>query len=716
MRLLLIAALTPLPLLAQQRAVPFTPGMVITSSTRIAPGTYRIPPGDSVAITVRGTGVTVDLRGVELVGDTVRMRPDRFVGTGILVDGGARITIRGVRIRGVKHAIVARGTRTLRLLDNDLSHNQKPRLYSGIEKESLVDWLSFHQNEKGEWQRFGAGIYLEGVVGGELRGNTVRQGMNGLMMTRIDSLLVWNNDVSYNSGLGIGMYRSSHNRIEHNRIDWNVRGYSHGFYNRGQDSAGLLMYEQSSHNVVAHNSVTHSGDGLFLWAGQQTMDTGQGGANDDLFYGNDFSHAPTNGIEATFSRNAFVRNRVEENWHGIWGGYSYETVILGNTFRHNAEAIAIEHGQEIRIAGNRFEGDTTAIRLWWNPIAPSDWGYPKYRDTRSRDYVVLGNTFDGTRNAMRVENTLRYRADGNTFTGVDTLTRTRGDTSGWSFTASRTPAPTPIPARYIVPKRRGGINPMIPDGPGRGRRTIIVDEWGPYDGRSPKLWPVGRSDQSPQPLRVLGPAGTWRLAALDGVMATSAEAGKVGDTLVVVPTKGREHDWSVQLEYVGARTVSPFGEVTPAGHPVRFGWQRFRPAATWRLDFARSDTTGAQPAILSPAPEAIGNVVASRDTTLLDLTWYRSPAKEIPAERLVTRAEATMTLAPGTYLLRTIADDAVRVWVDGRLVIDDWTPGESRVREATFTGGGTHRVVVMHWQKDGWYELRVDVAPVSAPE
>lgn len=712
----LLLALIPLPLLAQQRTVPFTPGMVITSSTRLAPGTYRIPPGDSVAITVRGTGITVDMRGVELVGDTVRTRPDRFPGTGILVDGGARITIRGARIRGVKHAIVARGTRTLRLLDNDLSHNQKPRLHSGVEKESLVDWLSFHQNEKGEWQRFGAGIYLDGVTGGELRGNTVRQGMNGLMMTRTDSLLVWNNDFSYNSGLGIGMYRSSHNRIEHNRIDWNVRGYSHGFYNRGQDSAGLLMYEQSSHNVVAHNSVTHGGDGLFLWAGQQTMDGGQGGANDNLFYGNDFSHAPTNGIEATFSRNAFVRNRVEENWHGVWGGYSYETVILGNTFRDNAEAIAIEHGQDIRIAGNTFDGDTTAIRLWWNPIAPSDWGYPKHRDTRSRDYVVLGNSFTGTRTAMRVEHTLRYRADGNVFTRVDTLTRTCGDTTGWSFTASSTPAPVPIPARYIVPKRRGGINPMIPDGPGRGRQTIIVDEWGPYDGRSPKLWPVGRSDRSPQPLRVLGPAGTWRLAALDGVMATSAEAGKVGDTLVVVPTAGREHDWSVELEYVGARSVSPFGVVTPAGQPVRFGWRRFLPAATWRLDFARSDTMGTQPAILSPAPEAIGNVVASRDTTRLDLTWYRPPAKEIPAERLLTRAEATMTLAPGTYLLRTIADDAVRVWVDGRLVIDDWTPGESRVREATFAGGGTHRVVVVHWQKDGWYELRLDVVSASAPE
>ena len=93
------------------------------------------------------------------------------------------------------------------------------------------------------------------------------------------------------------MYRASWNRILHNKIDWCVRGYSHGVYNRGQDSAGILIYEQSSNNVFAYNSVTHGGDGFFLWAGQNTMDTGRGGCDDNLLYGNDFSHAPTNGIE-----------------------------------------------------------------------------------------------------------------------------------------------------------------------------------------------------------------------------------------------------------------------------------------------------------------------------------------------------------------------------------------------------------------------------------
>ncbi len=703
-RLRLLAACLAVPALlsAQQRSVPYTPGMVITASTRITPGTYHIPSGDSVGIVIRGDGITVDLRGVELVGDSVRTHPDRFTGTGISIDGGRNVTVRGARIRGVKHGLIARGTHTLRLLDNDLSYNQKPRLYSGIEKESLVDWMSFHQNEKGEWLRFGAGIYLDGVTGGEIKGNTARQGTNGLMMTRTDSLLVWNNDLSFNSALGLGMYRSSHNRIEHNRIDWNVRGYSHGFYHRGQDSAGLLMYEQSSHNVIAHNSATHSGDGLFLWAGQHTMDTGQGGANDNLFYGNDFSHAPTNGIETTFSRNVFVRNRVEENWHGVWGGYSYQSVFLGNTFRNNDEAIAIEHGQDNRIVGNTFEGDTTAIRLWWNRLEPSDWGYPRVRDTRSRDMVILGNTFRDHQNALRIENTQRVRIAGNRFTQVDTLVRTAGDTSGWIRTPSATGqvAPVSIPARYIVAKRRGGNNAMIPEGARRGRATIIVDAWGPYDGQSPKLWPVGRSDQSPQPLRVLGPPGAWRVVELDGVMALSTETGVVGDTLSVVPTGGREHDWGVELEYLGERTVSPFGEVSAASAPVRFGWTRFVPQIHWALEFR-------------PSPglpfDSTAKVVATMDTTHLDLTWYRPPLPEIPQAGVRTTARGTVTLAPGQYTIRTIADDAVWVFLDGKVILEDPVPGESRVKEVTFEATGTHELVVQHWQRDGWYELRVDI-------
>src|SRR5207247_2983301 len=152
---------------------------------------------------------------------------------------------------------------------------------------SLVDWLSFHHNEKDEWLRFGAAIYLQDVTGADLRNNTAVDGMNGLMLVRSTGVVVRDNNFSFNSGLGIGLYRSSDDTIVHNRLDYDVRGYSHGVYSRGQDSAGLLIYEQSCRNIVADNSLTHRGDGVVLWAGHTTMDSRSGGATANLFSGND---------------------------------------------------------------------------------------------------------------------------------------------------------------------------------------------------------------------------------------------------------------------------------------------------------------------------------------------------------------------------------------------------------------------------------------------
>ena len=712
LHLWLIAVALPAPLAAQRPAVPFVNGMVITRSVHIRPGRYLAPAGDSGAITVRGNNITVDLRGVELIGSNDRHHPDKFAGTAIRIVAGSRVTVQGARIRGYKVGIIARGVSRLRLLDNDLSDNWRPRLYSGIEKESLVDWLSYHHNEQDEWLRYGTAMYLVDVKGSEVKGNTARRGMNGLMLVRTTGTRVWNNDFSFNSGLGVGMYRASFDTLMHNRIDWNVRGYSHGFFNRGQDSAGLLMFEQSSNNIVAYNSVTHGGDGLFLWAGQSTMDTGQGGANDNLFYGNDFSHAPTNGMEATFSRNAFVNNRVEENWHGLWGGYSYNSVIFGNHFARNVEAIAIEHGQDNAISDNRFTKDTTAIHLWWNKLEPSEWGYPKHRDTRSKGYTIDNNDFDGVRLALRLDNTQQVGGNGNRFVGVDSLVRASGDTSRifpfWLEGADLDVAP--IPAEYQVTRLRGGIDPMIPDAAPRGRKTIIVDEWGPYEWKSPKLWPVGRSDAAPQTLRVLGPAGRWRVVAREGVATLSSESGRIGDTLVITPAAGRTADYRVELEYRGVATISPFGERTAASAPVRFGWARYLPAASWHLRFIAWDSV-ATPRTDDAAIARVlsGAEVATMDTTRLDLTWYAPPNKAIPQARALTEATATVTLAPGNYLLRTISDDAVQVYLDDQLVLSDWTPGESHAKEATFTATGTHRFRVVHLQVDGWYELRLDI-------
>lgn len=661
---LLAAALAVMAPFAQGSTV-IRAGLVIDRSTTLRRGAYRIPSAslEAPVITIRGSNLDLDLSGVELIGSPDTATPDKYQGLAILIDGGEHVSIRNAKIRGFKVGILARNVKDLRIEGNDVSRNWKQRLYSRVEKESLVDWMSYHQNEKDEWLRYGAGIYLTDIDGGRIDRNVARQGQNGLMITRSRNLSIWNNDFSFLSSLGIGMYRVTDSKVMHNRIDWCVRGYSHGFYNRGQDSAGLLMYEQSSRNVVAYNSITHSGDGLFLWAGQSTMDTGQGGSNDNLFYGNDFSHAPTNGIEATFSRNRFINNRVEENWHGVWGGYSFDSVIAGNTFARNQEAIAIEHGQNNVIASNTFTGDDIGIRLWANETQDPTWGYAKNRDTRSRDYTVAANTMTGVKTPTQITRTENVVVDG-------------------PVAAPALPAP---PERII-----DGIDAMLPPGARRGREFIIIDEWGPYDWTTPKLWPAGRTDDTPLKLRVLGPPQKWTLHSIHGATA-SVRSGSIPGEITVTPENRRLVDFTLTLRDTAGRD---------------FSYSRFFAPIDWRLRFF--DTSGSKTPVPDMALLSAQTPILETTSDRIDYLSGRAIATGLPNDHLAMIGEGVVDLPKGSFVLRTISDDGIRVWVDGKLVIDRWDVHESIVDEAPIAAG-RHGLRVEYFEHVSWAELRVEI-------
>ena len=699
---LLLVYLLPVTVLAQVRP---RAGMIITRSTRFAAGTYRVPGReslDSALITVRGNDIVLDMRGVTLEGIAPDSDPDASRGVAILVDGGAHVTIRGATLRGYKVAILARGTRGLVLEHDDVSYNWKPRLFSLVEHESLADWLSFHHNENREWLRFGAGIFLEDVHGGSVTSSRAVQGMNGLLLVRSDSLRITHNSFSFNSGLGIGLYRSSDNLIAYNFVDYDVRGYSHRFYHRGQDSAGILMFEQSCRNNVVWNSVTHGGDGFFLWAGQTTMDSGTGGANDNFLYGNDFSYAPANGVEATFSRNVVANNVLAGNDYGVWGGYSFESEIVNNVFRDNRVGVAIEHGQDNTIQGNAFMRDTTAVWLWGDPIAPSDWGYPKRRDTRSQRYAIDTNLFEQNRVALRVRQTDSLVASGNTINLVDSALVAR-DTSGVHVQHAVVPAAGQqfsFSATDIYQARAdstGGERVLPRSGVSiKDRSAIVVDEWGPYDWGSPKLWPVDSAHAVPLRLAVLGLSGTWRLVAQRGLAASPADHGAVGDTISVTPSD--PSDWQVTLEMRSPIAMATSrGRRIPPNTPWRFSYGRFEPRMDWDVRFYPLADTA-----------TLTTPLATGHWPRLDLMWYRPTIQGLRQDSFATLATTSVTLAPGTYSLRTISDDAIRVWVDGTLVIDDWTPHESKVDHAVIAAG-THAIRVLHYQLDGWTELRVEI-------
>jgi len=687
---------------AQAPELVLTPGLVISTSVRVKPGTYRLPGSDAAsAVTIRGSNITVDMAGVVIEGGEPFADPDGYVGTGIAIDGGDHVTLKGATIRGYKVAILARRSPFLHLTGNDLSYNWKQRLWSGIEKESLVDWMSYHNNEQDEWLRFGAAIYLSECDDAEIDHNRAIQGQNGLMITRSARLKIWNNTFAWLSSVGLGMYRTTDSLVAHNKLDYAVRGYSHGFYFRGQDSTGILMYEQSSRNTFHHNSATHGGDGLFLWAGQSTMDTGQGGANDNHFEQNDFSHAVANGIEATFSRNSFLSNRIDDCWHGVWGGYSFDSIFAGNSFSGNDEAIAIEHGQNLSIVANSFKDNKIGVRLWANATQDPNWGYPKRRDTRSRDIIIRENGFDGGEVAIDVLRTVNLRVRGNSFTRYATVLKVGPDMTSLDMGDRE--------GRYIVSALHeplsSGMNAMIPDGTPRGRSTIIVDEWGPYDYKSPKVWPVGKATDRPLRLRVLGPAGSWKLVSARGGRS-NVQSGSMGQEIVVTVDRGNT-DLRLEFEYLGGEVVDPRGRRTAAGQPHRFVYELFEPAISWNTRW----WTWEEAADPLKAPQAFSARLAESPTMTqtvprFDFISGRTMVPGLPNDRLAMRAEGTVTIPAGGAELVTITDDGIRVWVDDRLVLERWDIHGSTIDRIPLTAG-RHRIRLEYFEATGWAELKV---------
>ena len=702
-----------------------TKGLQITRSVKIKKQTYRLdayPSLEQNTITIEGNNITVDFNNSILRGSNTKKNPDEFFGVAIFIKGGKNITIRNLKARGYKIALLARNVSNLIIENCDLSYNYRQHLNSTQEKEDISDWLSHHQNEKDEWLRFGAAMYLSHCDSMIIRNTKVTGGQNALMMTNCNYGRIYNNDFSFNSGLGIGMYRSSFNEIAYNKINFNVRGYSHGVYNRGQDSAGILIYEQSNSNYFYKNSVTHGGDGFFLWAGQTTMDSGNGGCNDNMLSKNDFSYAPTNGIEVTFSRNMIVGNRIFECDHGIWGGYSYNSVISGNQFRSNRIGIAIEHGQENEINYNIFFQNKEAIRLWARKEQPADWGYAKYRDTRSRNYYIANNNFNSNGIAMNISRTDTLNVFENIYEENDQTFKIDSTVTGFDSTmGSETKGVLGEPVEHIPGWIQNLVSPQDPfkgQGVFAGRKNIMITEWGPYDFRSPIIWNTNPTDTTGiMQFDLIGPKGRWKIKKFKGVKDISSMSGTFPATITATKLTGDRTDIVIELEYTGSAVTTQLGETIAAGKPYPFLFKKFFQPINFDVVWYGYDFKGHDPIKTGQIvpPNARLRPVKTEKTNKLDYAWWggiKNTDGNYP--QFVTSASGSANFEKGNYELGVTWDDAVRVYVDGKLVIDEWNPSlykfdESPHKKIKLALGGTHSFMVEHAELGGFATLSLKI-------
>lgn len=408
-----------------------SPQHVVSDITMRGNGGIRVSaPGDTGAYIIERDGITLDLGNLPVcsIGSTA---PDEFVGRCIVVKGARNVTIKKARISGFKVAIYAEDAPGLKIENCDVSNNYRQHLKSTPEKEDESDWLYGHENDNNEWLRYGAGIYLLRCDGATVKNCRARNGQNGICLARCNDASVAGCDMSFMSGWGLAMWRSNRCKVIGNRFDYCVRGYSHGVYARGQDSAGILVYEQCSDNVFAYNHATHGGDGFFLYAGNETVNkTGEGGCNRNLVYMNDFSYAVANGIEATFSdQNIFLQNTLIHCVHGVWAGYSTESLLALNDLGHCQNGVSIEHGRKNRIVRNEFVRCETAVGLWWDEdVGLRKSAYGKRRGCESEQEDVADNHFFWCKTGVRAADTKALSVRGNDFSICDEILAVTGAT------------------------------------------------------------------------------------------------------------------------------------------------------------------------------------------------------------------------------------------------------------------------------------------------
>jgi hypothetical protein len=521
--------------LALDVAIPTGSPLVVAKDTKVAAGSAIRPPlgeaGRGGVVVLKGVkGVTLDLTGLDLRGTPAGTDLDRNAGFGIVLEDCEEVTVQGGKLGGYKDCVVARRCRKLVLEDIAFDGWYGMRLKSTAAKEDEADWLYPHENDADQWiERYGSAIALTDCADATIRRCRGRHGQNGILLVRSTGTSVHDCDFSFLSGWGLAMYRASKNLVARNLFDYCVRGYSHGVYWRGQDSAGILMFERCCDNLFALNSATHGGDGVFLFAGNDTVlgrafDKGEkdaGGSDRNVWYKNDFSFAVANSIEATFSKDnwALENDLSGSHQHGVWGGYSSRMVIHKNRIENTlGGAVSIEHGQECVVSTNWIRGNAIGVELWWDEDKELVEGpFGKHKDTASRDSWLVGNVFADnekdlvltrTKHVVLGEN--RWSDTRKTLSGanfrLDLLigangTRASGtvqdsDLDAWDRTV---PPPLAAAAAWKCPQLPGSqVTTADARGESKGLETIVMGEWGPWDFRSGDPKPGAKGSEPPK--------------------------------------------------------------------------------------------------------------------------------------------------------------------------------------------------------------------------
>ncbi len=111
--------------------------------------------------------------------------------------------------------------------------------------------------------------------------------------------------------------------------------------------------------------------------------------------------------------------------------------------------------------------------------------------------------------------------------------------------------------------------------------------------------------------------------------------------------------------------------------------------------------------------ELQGKPILVRDDKVIDFNWGPgAPAMGIPVDDFSVRWSGTIDIAEGLYEFNILADDGVRLFVDEKLLINEWHMAAARTytKEANLSSG-KHRIRLEYFEATGSALIKLDWKP-----
>ncbi|MBC8448822.1 MAG: SH3 domain-containing protein [Chloroflexi bacterium] len=137
---------------------------------------------------------------------------------------------------------------------------------------------------------------------------------------------------------------------------------------------------------------------------------------------------------------------------------------------------------------------------------------------------------------------------------------------------------------------------------------------------------------------------------------------------------------------------------------IQLGWEKVTTYPDWRGEYWNN--RGLE-----------GTPVLTRNDATVDFNWgLGAPAVGIPADNFSARWTRPLYFDAATYRFHVLVDDGVRLWVDDRLIIDEWRDGSRReVVAEQALAQGAHTVQVQYYDRVGEALIRLWWEKVPAP-